>query len=141
MRSRFRSSTPALQGKHRRSPLPRVPALLLSALLVLAGTVAAQQTPTEGVPSPGEERFPVFVQAHVEIERIRDELQVELARWHETDRRLEVRREGDERIARVLESHGIHPEVFHGFTRLISTDQAARDAFEELAVPLREGRP
>ncbi len=141
MTRRIPSSALVVRSKPHHRALFRVPFLLLPALLLMAGTGLGQQAPTEGVPSPGEDRFPVFVEAHVEIERIRDELQVELARWHETDRRLEVRREGDERIARVLESHGIQPDVFHGFTRLISTDREARDAFEELAPSFREGRP
>ena len=115
------------------------PAALLGGLaLILVSPVAAQQQEAEAVPRSGDERFEVFVQAFVEIEEIRDELQTELARWHEADRRNEVRRDGDDRIARILEAHGIHRDTFSEFTRLISVDQDQRDAFEEVASRIRD---
>ncbi len=113
-------------------------ALLCGLALILVSPVAAQQQDAEAVPHSGDERFEVFVQAFVEIEEIRDELQTELARWHEADRRNEVRRDGDDRIARILEAHGIHRDTFSEFTRLISVDQDQRDAFEEVASRIRD---
>jgi hypothetical protein len=119
----------------------RAGSLLLGLTLILTGPAAAQQVRAESVPAVGEERFQVFVQVQVQIEKIRDELHLELARWHEVDRKNEVRRAGDERSAGVLEAHDILPDAFRAFTRLISTDQAAREAFEEIAARLREPTP
>ena len=110
-------------------------------VLLLAAPLAGQEEVQEVVPRSGDTRFAVFVEAFVEIEEIRDELQIDLARWHEADRRAEVRREADDRIGRVLAARGIHRETFNEFTRMISTDTDQRRAFEEEAARLRDASP
>jgi len=105
-------------------------------VLLLAAPLAAQEKAQEAVPRSEDMRFAAFVEAFVEIEEIRNELQIDLARWHEADRRAEVRREADDRIARVLEAREIHRETFNAFTRLISTDADQRRAFEEAVARL-----
>jgi len=109
--------------------------------LLLAAPLAAQERAQEAVPQSEDTRFAAFVEAFVEIEEIRDELQIDLARWHEADRRAEVRREADDRIARVLEAREIHRGTFNEFTRMISTDADQRSAFEEAVARLRDASP
>ena len=121
---------------------PHVPTLVFGFLaawvLLLAPPLAAQEEAQEGVPRSGDTRFETFVKAFVEIEEIRDELQLDLSRWHEADRQAEVRREADDRIARALEAREIHPATFNEFTRMISTDADQRRAFEEEVARLRD---
>ena len=109
--------------------------------LLLAVPLAAQEEVQESVPQSGDTRFQTFVEAFVEIEDIRNELQADLARWHEADRKAQVRREADDRIARALEARGIHRETFNDFTRMISTDADQRSAFEEAVARLRDTSP
>jgi hypothetical protein len=114
---------------------------LVAWVLLLQAPLAAQEEAQEAVPRSEEPRFATFVEAFVEIEDIRDELQSDLARWHEADRKAEVRREADDRIARALEARGIHRETFNEFTRMISTDADQRSAFEEAVARLRDTSP
>ncbi len=95
--------------------------------------VHAQQAQEEvEIPEFSDEMLEVLTQAHLEIEEIRDQLHEDMAEWHDNTRRQEVRAEADERLAAVLEEHGITEEEYELFIYAISIDAERREAYERV---------
>lgn len=124
-----------------RAPRPRLVLLLLLAVLALAAApdpVAGQA----GAPAAGgvaADSLATFVRAHLAIARLRERAQVELAepKNKKEEEQVRLRRELHERVASALRDHGMTRAGFDAFTRLVSTDDAVRKAFE--AEVVRQG--
>lgn len=119
-------------------------AVVLPALFA-PGAVHAQEEADEPVEMAwetvgyDEEQVEILAGMYLEITEVRDELHAEIARWHEAGRRRQARERADERLDEIHARTGISPGEYEAFIRLVSVDQVARNAFQEIVERLREG--
>jgi hypothetical protein len=74
----------------------------------------------------------VFVRTHLAVAKLREQAQAELAepKNKKEEEQLRLREQLRTRVAEALREHGLTPASFDAFTRLVSTDDAVRKAFE-----------
>jgi hypothetical protein len=111
-------------------------ALPLVALALAA--VAAPSLAQDAEPISREE-LTEFARAHLAIAEARDEFHGEVARVHDEEGRLRAREQVEEKIAAILEEHGLTREEFDDFTLRISLDGELRALFEEILAELEGG--
>ena len=114
----------------RRTALQCFPFLVTGLLALVAPSSAlGQETPTVS-----DERLVTYAETFVEIGRLRDAMQAELARVaNKTNQAQErLREELRLQIKEAIEEKGLTVEEYEQITHLISFDQERREKFDEL---------
>ena len=116
----------------RRITLQSLPVLALSflALMAPAGASAQQQ------PQVTDEKLQTYAKTFIEVGRIRDEIQAELAKVaNKTAAAQEALRVTlRERIGDAIEANGLTSDEYERITHLVSFDQDTRAKFDEMVV-------
>jgi hypothetical protein len=117
-------------------PLRTLPAAFVLALvlLVLPPGGAAQ---VEASP-PSDDRLQSFARAYVQIAEIRDQLQQDLARFHELDGRTRARSEADRKIAAALAAQDLSLGEYEAFISQVSLDPDLSESFQAAIRRARE---
>ena len=83
-----------------------------------------------------------FAGAFLEIEQLRDELNVQFTRVENKtgDAQARIRETMRQQVLGILEQHRMTEERYRQITFLVSTDQQQRDAFTRILVELNTDR-
>jgi len=112
-------------------PPPRSSLVLM--VLGLGAAAAPAALPGQEVMAVSEEKLAVFAKTYVEIGRVRDEIQAQLAngRNKNAEAQQELRATLKERVERIIADSGLSAEEHKRITYLISVDDGVREAFEK----------
>jgi len=110
-----------------------VPFLTAVCLLLPRGVSAQVETPR-----PSEDRLEALARVYLEIAEIRDQLQQDLARFHESDGRTRARADADRKIAAALTAQGISSGEYEAFISQVSLDPELSESFQAAIRRARE---
>jgi hypothetical protein len=128
-----------LRSHHPSRRTPVVPKAVVAAIVFAATAVSAPVRAQEPpLPQVGVEQLTPYAKAHIAIMAVRDEFAAQLAdeRNKTTEAQAELRRAVKERIALVIQEHGMTEAEHRRITYVISVDAEQRAAFERIRAEL-----
>ena len=117
------------------------PAMVVAVALAISAVPAPLRAQEPPLPQVGVEQLTAYAKAHVAITAVREEFAAQLAdaRNKTAEAHEELRTAVKERIALVLQEHGMTDAEHRRITYIISADADQRAAFERILTEIEAG--
>lgn len=89
----------------------------------------------------GQQKMTAYAQAYVQIGAARNEIQAQFAEGGNKtpEAQAQLRENLRQRVSQILQEHSMTREEYQRITLIVSTDQAQRDAFNQVVARLNGG--
>jgi predicted metal-dependent hydrolase len=117
------------------------PAMVVAAVLAISAVPAPLHAQEPTPPQVGIERLTAYAKAHVAITAVREAFAAQLAdaRNKTPEAQVELRRAVRQRIALVLQEHGMTEAEHRRITYIVSVDADQRSTFERIRTEIEAG--
>ncbi len=125
-----------------RQALPLFLMLVAAAALALAmpGSARAQEQKADAQAEQiTPDQLNEYAQAYVEISKVREEVDNELAHTYKDEDKTKLRQKLTDQVDAIYKKHSLTPKEYERMTFVVSVDAAQRKAFQDLVTKISGG--